>query len=294
MTRHAATSRSDPGLAGLRKGGSISEILFLFECATGEVLTLRPVAQRLGLTVQAVSHLYRQLSRGGLVEVRAGRYRPTIAGYARLQGTLSLLAEEIAQRLEQLQVVRTTRAVAGEDLTPGQSVSLELEGGILVAHRGDRGPSRGLVRSAARAGGLVNVGELSGIVPIVPGSVRVSVVPVGAVAGAAWTRRIRALVRRTPHGLLAAQGLEAFHLVRSSGVGPVVHFGVAAACLEASRLGVPSLVFVSESDLARFLAPFASPSAPKVEVGSLASASSRRARGRRSKAPGLEGGGHRG
>jgi putative transcriptional regulator len=243
--------------------------LFLFECATQEVRTLRPAAQRLGLTVQAVSHLYRQLTERGLVEVRDGLYRPTVAGYSRLQGTLSLLQEEIQRRLAHLQVVRTTRAVAAGSITKGDVVSLELDGGILVARPGRADASKGIARGAAKAGELVEVGDLRGIVPIVPGSVHICVVRTGASGSAGWTNRAGSRIRGVPHGLLGAQGLEAYHLVRSTGAGAVVRFGVAAAALDAARLGVPSLVFVTEEELPRFLALFSAPGAPSVDVSDL-------------------------
>ncbi|MGB6443136.1 MAG: hypothetical protein WBF81_07555, partial [Thermoplasmata archaeon] len=67
MARSARPPPSD-GLAGLRRGGAVTELLFLYECTTLEPTQLRPIADRLGLTVQAASHSFRSLARRGLVE----------------------------------------------------------------------------------------------------------------------------------------------------------------------------------------------------------------------------------
>lgn len=247
----------------------MTELLFLYECKTQPVTTLRAVASRLGLTVQAVSHLYRELARRGWVEVRNHQYLLTVSGTAALQGTLSALEDEIGHRLEQLQIVRTTVAVARRAVAKGEVVSLELEEGLLTAVPGGSGSSRGRARTPAGAGNLVEVDDLQGIVPIAPGAISVLVVPRSAVGQPTARRSAAAAIRREGAGLVVAQGLEAIQLARQATAVPVGRFGAAAACLEASRLGVDSVAFVTEEELPRFLAPLAGPSPPPVTVARL-------------------------
>jgi predicted transcriptional regulator len=124
----AARSSVTGGLAALRRGGTVTELLFLYECATLEPTQLRPIAERLGLTVQAVSHSFRQLKRRGLVTVQEGRYRPTVEGVAWLHETLRRLGDDLRERIERVHVIRSTRALALDDLSEGASVSLERGG----------------------------------------------------------------------------------------------------------------------------------------------------------------------
>lgn len=266
MARTRLPTVGGGGLDALRRSGSVTETLFLYECQTQSIPKLRVLAERLGLTVQAVSHLYRQLARRGWVEVRGGQYSLTVGGRAALQGTLSALAEEIGRRLERLQIVRTTRAVARRTVRRGQTVALDLVDGVLTATPGARGGSHGRAGSPARAGELVEVTDLEGIVPITAGSIAVWVIPRAAGGTDSMRRRVAAIVRRERHGLLVAQGLEAIQLVGGTAREPVVRFGAAAACLEASQLGVNSLAFVAEEELPRFLTPLAGPSPPSVTV----------------------------
>src|SRR5579862_5778797 len=112
------------GLPDLRRRGAVTELLFLFECVTREPTQLRPIAEELGLTVQAASHSFRQLAARGLAEVREGRYRATVAGVAWLQAALGLLREDVAGRLARLDIVRSTRAIAAARIAAGAVVSL--------------------------------------------------------------------------------------------------------------------------------------------------------------------------
>jgi putative transcriptional regulator len=257
------------GLAGLRRGGTVTELLFLYECATLEPTQLRPIAERLGLTVQAVSHSYRQLRRRGLGTVREGRYRPTVEGVAWLHETLRRLADDLRERIERVHVIRSTRALALEDLTAGDAVSLELRHGLLSARPGGGGPSRGRVRDGGRKGSLVEVSELEGIVPLTPAPIRVRTLTLADLADPRLGNRVRASLPSDPSALVAAEGLEAYHALSLVGSRPVLRFAAGTACLEASRLGVPSYLLVLESDLPYLLAQFAGSSPPSLEVAPL-------------------------
>ena len=243
----------------------MTELLFLYECATAEPTQLRPVAASLGLTVQATSHSFRQLRGRGLVEVRDGRYRPTVDGVAWLHEMLAAVGDDVRARIARLHVIRSTRAVALRRLAAGAPVSLELDDGMLSARPGADGASRGTVAAPAEAGELVEVTNLEGIVPLEPVTISVRTLGVPDLKDPALARAIAAALPDGP-GLLAAEGLEAFHSVRRATDRPVVRFAPAAACAEAARLGVPSTLFVLENDLPRVLASFAGPAPPPFEV----------------------------
>ncbi|HTP54247.1 MAG TPA: hypothetical protein VML94_04680 [Thermoplasmata archaeon] len=257
------------GLAELRRSGGVTELLFLYECTTLEPTQLRPIAEHLGLTVQAASHSFRRLSAEGLVEVRDGRYRPTVQGVAYLHAALDRLASDVTARLARLHVIRSTRAVAAEPVAAGEAVSLEMRDGLLTARRGAAGPSRGRAVRAAAAGRLVEVGELEGIVPIEPATVTVlSLTPTDR-DDPGLSRRLRSALRETPGGLVAAEGLDAVHALREVAPSSTLRFGVAAACRAASKVGVPSTVVVAQDALPHLLAEFSGPDPPPLEVRSL-------------------------
>ncbi len=268
------------GLPTLRRSGAVTELLFLYECQTLDPTQLRPVAERLGLTVQAASHTYRQLAQGGLLEVRDGHYRPTVRGIDHLHAALDELREDVAARLARLHVIRSTRAVAAERLRPGEAVSLELSGGILTARRGSAGPSRGRTATAGASGELVEVVGLEGIVPIEPATVTVVPLAPSDRADPSLRRRLRQLVRASGSALVAAEGLEAYHALRSAGARPVLRFAVAESSRAASKVGVPSVVVVAQEALPHLLAAFSGPDPPPLQVRALPTRRSGRGRPR--------------
>lgn len=270
------------GLLGLRRSGSVTELLFLYACATAEPTQLRPIADGLGLTVQAVSHVYRGLCRRGLVEIRDGRYRPTIEGVAWLHEGLTAIADDARDRLAHLHVVQSTRAIATTRIAKGSPVSLELVNGLLSARPGRSSPSRGIARAAAAPGGLVEVERLEGIVPIEPARISVRTIRDGDIHDPRILARIRAAIPG-PAAFVAAEGLEPFTLVHRAWTGSVTRFGVAAASVDAARVGVPANVFVLERDLPRLLARWTDARTTSVDVrplgGGRPSPSRRRDRG---------------
>ena len=265
MSPSARPPATGEGLGSLRRSGSVTELLFLYSCATTEPPQLRPVAESLGLTVQAVSHSFRQLRRRGLVEVRDGRYLPTVEGVAWLHGTLSGLADDVRTRIARLHVIRSTRAVALAPVAAGAPVSLELRDGLLSARPGSLGPSRGVAVRPAATGALVEVGNLEGIVPLAPAVVAVRTLRESDLDDPRLARRLAGALPG-PDAILAAEGLEAYHALRRATSRPIARFAPAATCVEAARLGVPSTLFVLERDLPRLLASFGVPSPPPLDV----------------------------
>ena len=243
----------------------MTELLFLYECATREPSQLRPVAEHLGLTVQAASHSFRQLRRRGLVAFENGHYRPTVPGVAWLHESLGRLGDDLALRAERLHVIRSCRAIAESALEAGRPVSLELRNGLLSARPGGSGPSHGTAVRAARAGSLVEISNLEGIVPLTNATVTVRTLTDVDLDDPALGRRLRSSLPDRA-ALLAAEGLEAFHSLRRATDRAIVRFAVAASALEASRIGVPSTVFVLDRDLPGLLTSFSVVNPPPLDV----------------------------
>jgi putative transcriptional regulator len=265
MTKPSARDRTS-GLDALRRRGAVTELLFLYEVTTRDVPHLKGIAERLGVTVQAISHSYRQLRERGLVDVQRGLYHPTVAGTAWLHAALEELRRDVDGHLERLPVVRSARAVAATPLRAREPVTLAIVDGMLTARSGGEGASHGRAASAARPGSLVRVTDLAGIVAISPGHVRVVTIPADVVDSEATVAALRRFLRAAPPGLLAAHGGEAAHLARVATDRPVVRFGTAAAVREASGVGVDATVVVLDEELPRFLEPFQGPNPPPLTV----------------------------
>lgn len=259
------------GLASLMRRGTVTELLFLFECTVAEPAQLRPIADRLGLTVQAASHSFRRLAERGLVEFRDGRYRASVKGVAWLHEALGQLSDDLGARVDRLHVIRSCRAVALQDLARGDAVSLVFSNGVLGARRGAVGASRGRVETGGRTGSLVVVAELEGILPLPRGRVEVLTLDPTRLDDSRILAEVRRRAERST-GLLAAPSLEAFHLVSRATRRPVLRYGVGPASAEAARVGVPTTVVLLEDELPRFLEQFSGPDPPPLTVSRLGDA----------------------
>ena len=275
----APSAEPPVGLPSLRSPGRVSELLFLYETATRRHGRLRSIAQVLGLSVQAVSLLYRDARARGWVEEVDGTYRPTLRGIEHLHSAFGNLTVDLEARRRNLAIIRQCWAVAGEDLGPGEEVSLVMEGGFLRARKGRASPSRGRVLQRARQGDLVEVGELQGVVSLRPCPVEIYVLPESWSPRDPVPGRLSRALRQGSHGLLVAEGLEAYHVVEPLARTPPLRFGGAAAARDASQVGVPALVVVTQERLASLLKRLEEPPpAPPVLLRTLGPARSRRPR----------------
>ncbi len=261
----------DRGLPALRRGGTLGDLLFLFDCTTSESTRLRPIAGRLGVTVQAASHTYRQLARRGLIEVRGGRYLPTVTGVAWLHRTLGELADDVFTRQQRLKIVRSLRAVAAVDLRAGEAVRLDLVDGLLTARPGRSEGSRGRVAESTPAGSLALVEELEGILELPPAEVVVLTVPSERVSDAELIPALRREIAERRGVLVGAMGLEAIHLAQRAGAGGLQRFATAAAAADAARVGVSSTLLVLDEDLSRLLSELDAAGRPRITVRPVAS-----------------------
>jgi putative transcriptional regulator len=237
------------GIGQIRKAGRVTEILFLYESATHTYTRLKPMADALGVSVQAASFLFRELSHRGLVESVEGAYRPTVAGIAHLHASLNEIRDDLEERLAHLNIIRRCKAEAAANIHAGDVVTLMMEDGMLKARPGKTGESIGRASHDAGTGTLVEVVELEGIVPLSPARILCIVIPLSFPHPGALRTGLASVLESEPFGLLGAEGLEAYHLLRRTTKEPITRFGVAAASREASQVGVPVIIVATDNVL---------------------------------------------
>ncbi|MCA1814094.1 MAG: hypothetical protein LC624_09115 [Halobacteriales archaeon] len=232
----------------LRDKASLTRLLLLLEVQRGTHTKLRGLADKLGMTVQGVSNYVQEAQRAGLVRAGRGRYELTPKGLQALQegvGELKGFSDAAYQRIH---VIERCAAVAGARVREGQRVGLFMHEGMLVAKPGARSPSQGTAAQDARAGELLDVRGLEGLVELRPGRVHVLEVP--EAPGSATTRSARSLARwKGKVQRVGALGTEAQVLAARAGLGPDFGFAAAHASHHAAQLGLDVLLLVSPGQL---------------------------------------------
>jgi len=143
-----------------------TELLILIELLERPSIRYREIAQRLDITVQAVSQYIAAMRKEGLIREQAGAQRPTRKGMQILQEHFSDLKMEIDSTLRRIRVIDTCGAIAGKRVEKGQVLGLVMEDGMLFAYPGMKAESTGVALEDAEEGDDVRVGQLEGIVDL--------------------------------------------------------------------------------------------------------------------------------
>jgi putative transcriptional regulator len=204
----------------------------------------REVAERLGVTPQAISEYIKDLVADGLV-ISDGRmrYRITKEGVEMLLESAAELKRYARFVMEEIiSHVSVWSAIADEDLEEGQTVSLAMRGGLLYAGRKEGDGATAVTISDALAGEDVGVSTLKGLISLKEGTVTVCKVPRVQMGG---SRKVDlpALAKIVREGkMVGALGIEPLVALKKVGREPDVFFGAKESAVESAFHGVSSVI----------------------------------------------------
>ena len=183
-----------------------TELLILVEILKSPTARLKDIGDELDITVQAVSQYISAMRKEGLLSERTGKLRPTRKGMQILQEHFTRLKHDVDSVLRRIAVVDTCVAIAGRPITKGQSVSLIMEDGMLMAYPDGKSSSKGAALEFADEGDDVHVGQLEGIVDMELGDLLMIEAPSGEEGGskAANPESVRQRLESMSPGLIAA------------------------------------------------------------------------------------------
>ncbi len=212
-------------------------------------LRQKEVAEKLGVTPQAVSEYIKELVADGLVTTD-GRMRYSITkegvewlleSAAELKRYARVVMEDIISH------VSVWAALAEENLAEGERVSLEMRRGLLYANKKGAEAS-GVVTSSARSGEDVGISDLRGLISLDAGRVTVCKVPrvqLGGSRRADLKLLSQLLGQKKTVGeewMVGALGIEAMVALRKAGREPDVLFGAKESAVESAHHGISTIV----------------------------------------------------
>ncbi len=236
-----------------RPRGLSTRILLLLELHRQRHAKLKTLADRLGVSVQAVSVVLKRLVEDALVENREGAWRPTARGTDALHGSMRDLRRFVDDAIGNLRLIDETDAQAGANIKEGDEVGLYMSDGRLRAAPRVYAGSTGRAKAAARKGALVRVGALRGIVALKPAPLLFVAHPESLTSG--QRRRASAMLRRNNGtGRLGAHDLTSAVLLEELGRDVHFEFAPLQAAIEAALRGVPVQYWVPVRNLPDCLA----------------------------------------
>ena len=240
----------------LRSKNLATKFQILVEIASGQPnIQQKAIAQKLGLTPQAISDYIRELLREGLVASQ-GRsvYRVTTEGVDWLLKMARDLHDYLTSVNRVITDVAVWTALADADLTAGQRVGLEMKGGLLVAVPPVKAKARAVAVTDARRGEDVGVSNIEGLIELQPGPITIVRVPAVQRGGSRAIDPARLKHEASSISLVGAIGMEALAALKRAGVTQYLFYGVKEAAVEAAGSGLPCLVVCVEAEVMSLVA----------------------------------------
>lgn len=216
------------------------------------------IADALGVTSQAVSRYIQELVEEGFVAKEGrSRYRITTEGVDWLLAAaddVRRFADHVTEDV--LGGVSEDAAIAAETIEEGETVTLQMQGGLLHAVSGDEGPATGVATTGGEVGDAIGVTNFEGVIELEAGSVTVLQVPAVREADTeSWpTEETIREVCETVDLVLVA-GVEAVVALRELGLEPAITVAAGEVAAAASSRGLDVAVVVSADLVGRVTDP---------------------------------------
>jgi len=239
----------------LQNKGATTKFQILIEIAASQPsITQKDIAQKLGVSPQAVSeYMETLLKEGQVISQGRSKYKVTPHGTDWILKTLREFQSYINFVKTAVTNITVCAAIADCNLTQGQKVGLRMKEGLLFATNPKNCAATGVAVANAKEGEDVGIAEIRGIVSLKPGNVTILKVPSIHDGGSKNIDFRKAKKHVTRSCLVGAIGIEALIALRSLGVEPGYLYGVSEAAIEASRSGLSSLIFASDDAVPNLL-----------------------------------------
>jgi putative transcriptional regulator len=232
--------------------GLSTRLLLMLEVHNGKHTRQRTLAEKLDITVQAVSDALRRLTEEGLVHNEKGTWKPTPKGTDWLHRHVLDLKLVVQDALGRLEIIKECIALASSPIRAGETVGLFMREGQLWAEAGRRSRSKGVAANSAQADGLVHVKKLEGIVELKPGTIHVlghATLP-DAEAETAFRRHLE----RLEQARIAVHDAASRAFIHRLGRRPDLEFAPTASAIDAASRGVDVLYLVPHVEAPAVLA----------------------------------------
>lgn len=160
-----------------------TELLILSELLRNPSIRRRELAEKFGVTEQAISQYVSELEKEKLISQSNGVMKPTRKGRQLLQERFFGLKEEIGDILRQLHLIDTCLAIAGGKIRAKDKVGLIMRDGKLFAYPNIDSSSTGIAKNDADKDEELFVGSLEGVVDLDLGDLIALQLPSEALGG---------------------------------------------------------------------------------------------------------------
>ena len=245
----------EPLTSILRNKRDVSRFQILAEIAEHQPnVRQQEIADKLGVTPQAISEYIRELADEGMVSVtRRGNYEVTKSGVEWVLANAESI-ESYARHIRRdiIQQVSIWTAIAAEDFRKGDEAGVYMKDGFLYAAKKPLSAT-GSVIADAKKGEDVGVSRLNGIIEHKEGKIHVCKIPRVLYGGSQRVQREEMLAICSRAGIVAAVGLEAYVALNTAGRKPDMFFGSREGVIEAAFHGIDCVIVIVDEEFTDFI-----------------------------------------
>ena len=245
----------DPLISLLRNKRDVSRFQILAEIAEHQpAVRQQEIADKLGVTPQAISEYIRELVEEGMVSAsRRGNYEVTKSGIEWMLANAESL-ESYARHIRRdiVQQVAVWTAIAAEDLKEGDEVGVFMQAGFLYATKKPLAAT-GSVLADAKKDMDVGIAHLNGIIEHHDGVIHICKVPRIQHGGSRRVQKdqLKEIIAKV--AIVAAVGPEAYISLKSAGREPDMFFGAREGVIEAAFHGIDCAIVIVDEEFTDFV-----------------------------------------
>ena len=230
-----------------KKKGELTRFQILAEIAKQQPhLRQKDIAEKLGITIQAVSENIKSLTDDGFVEIREGtaRYHITKRGIEKLKKEATDLRKYADEVVETMNTYKSIwPAIAKEELKSGQNIWLKMENGILYATNEKTSASAEVLNNVVQ-GEDAALTKLNGTIELKTGTVTIIKLPTITQGGSrsSNTHKIQKIYKRG-FDRIGIMGTISRAVTDKLEISPDFEFATPYATVAAAKRGLNVLVF---------------------------------------------------
>ncbi|WP_414468627.1 winged helix-turn-helix transcriptional regulator [Methanobacterium sp. ACI-7] len=230
-----------------KKKGELTRFQILAEIAKNQPhLRQKDIAEKLGITIQAVSENIKSLTDEGFVEIREDqvRYHITKRGIEKIKKEavdLRKYADEVVETMNTYKSIWP--AIAGTELKVGDKVGLKMENGTLYAIK-EKSSATAEVLQDAQEGEDVALSRLKGTIDLKSGNVTIIRLPTISKGGSRYCNLEKIQeIYKTGYDRIGVMGTISKAVTDKLMISPDFEFATPHATVAAAKRGLNVLVF---------------------------------------------------
>ena len=210
----------------------------------------KDIADKLGITIQAISKYFKKLSKEGLLEVglEHADYRLTPKGAAKLRDDIRGLESYVTEVKRDLRIEHAWPAIATTPVKAGQEVGLTLKEGVMYTTSPDSADceAKGIALADAKAGEDVGLKNLHGKLKINRGKILIVKLPSIRKGGsrAVDIEKIKAIYNEFKPDRIGVMGAVGRAVLNKLDLKADIEFGISRSAAIAASRGLNVFVFV--------------------------------------------------